>query len=175
MPKVVVASKNKTKLNAVKQAFGLLFVTEEFQFEDMPVENGGGSQPASNKETYAGALNRVEEISKKVPADYWVGIESGIDERDGECALFSWIIVKSKDGRIGKAKTATFYLPDKIYAPMKGSKDLDNAADIVFEENQTGHKHGTVGILTDNLIDRTRYYVDPIILALIPFKNPDLY
>ncbi|MBQ0741266.1 DUF84 family protein, partial [Aquimarina celericrescens] len=36
-------------------------------------------------------------------------------------------------------------------------------------------KSGAVGILTGDIIDRTAYYTEAGILALIPFKNADLY
>jgi non-canonical (house-cleaning) NTP pyrophosphatase len=32
-----------------------------------------------------------------------------------------------------------------------------------------------VGILTDNAIDRQKLYEPAVVMALIPFKNPDLY
>jgi non-canonical (house-cleaning) NTP pyrophosphatase len=34
---------------------------------------------------------------------------------------------------------------------------------------------GAVGILTGDVLTRTTYYEPAIILALIPFKNPELY
>jgi inosine/xanthosine triphosphatase len=37
------------------------------------------------------------------------------------------------------------------------------------------HQGGTVGKLTQGVIDRTAYYEHTAILALIPFINPQLY
>ncbi|MGK0308683.1 MAG: non-canonical (house-cleaning) NTP pyrophosphatase, partial [Urechidicola sp.] len=36
-------------------------------------------------------------------------------------------------------------------------------------------KNGAVGILTGNLIDRTQFYVEAMVLALIPFLNKEIY
>ncbi len=177
MKKVVIASTNKTKITAVKQAFGLMFPLEEFEFKESGVK-ATVCDPTTNKETFTGALCRVEEASKSEDASYWVGIESGTDQRDGECAVFSWVVIKSNDGKIGKARSATFYMPDKIFKAMKEDRKLDDSDSLeetALHGGDNGHKHGTVGVLTDNLIDRVKYYVDPIILALIPFRNPELY
>lgn len=177
MQKVVIASKNKTKVSAVKEAFSALFPLEQFEYEELEVKSNV-CDPVTNKETYTGALCRVEEASKATQADFWVGIESGVDVREGECAVFSWVVIKGKNDMIGKAKSTTFYLPDKIFRLVHDEKKLEDSEAIEeispYGEGR-GHKHGTVGVLTDNLIDRTKYYVDPIVLALIPFKNPDLY
>jgi non-canonical (house-cleaning) NTP pyrophosphatase len=45
----------------------------------------------------------------------------------------------------------------------------------VFGQNNTKQKMGTVGVLTENVIDRTEYYKQAVIFALIPFINPELY
>jgi inosine/xanthosine triphosphatase len=66
-------------------------------------------------------------------------------------------------------------LPPAIAKLIKEGKELAHASDIVFNESKSGQKQGTIGILTNNIINRTRYYIDPVIMALIPFKNPDLY
>ncbi|MEZ4195237.1 MAG: DUF84 family protein [Candidatus Paceibacterota bacterium] len=46
---------------------------------------------------------------------------------------------------------------------------------MVFNEIKSGSHKGTVGILTNNVIQRKDFYREAVIHALIPFKNPDLY
>jgi len=53
--------------------------------------------------------------------------------------------------------------------------ELSKASDMVFKRENTKSTSGIVGILTDNLIDKTKHYIDIIILALIPFKNREIY
>lgn len=74
-----------------------------------------------------------------------------------------------------KAKTATFFLPPAIASLIHAGKELGEADDIVFGQTNSKQKNGAVGILTGDLITRTSYYVDAIILACIPFKNIELY
>lgn len=50
--------------------------------------------------------------------------------------------------------------------------DID---DILFNRSNSKQEDGAVGILTGRIIDRTKYYLEAVILALIPFKNEKLY
>ena len=49
------------------------------------------------------------------------------------------------------------------------------ADDIVFKRNNSKEKNGAVGILTNNLIDRTKYYEEAVVLSLIPFIKNELF
>ena len=103
-------------------------------------------------------------------------IENFIKESyfDNNYEAFAWIVISDKQ-KIGKAKTATFPLPIKISNLIKEGYELGDADDIVFKRSNSKQKNGAVGILTDNLINRTDYYAHAIILALIPFTNTKLY
>ncbi len=175
MKRIAVASKNPVKIHAVEQGFKLLFPAMEFSIEGYAVSSGVNDQPLSDNETFQGALNRVNHLSKTADADYWVAIEGGMEEINNEFHVFAWAVAKSKDNKIGKGKTVTFILPDAVSKHIREGKELAHAADIVFNESESGKKQGTIGILTGNHIDRTRYNLDAVIMALIPFKNPDLY
>ena len=121
-------------------------------------------------------MNRVEAAQREHPvADFWVGIEGGVEEKSGEIEVFAWIVVKSKDGRIGKGRAGTFFLPPKMAELVRQGKELGEVDDIVFGRTNSKQRNGTVGALTGDVIDRTEYYIHPIILALIPFKNEELY
>ena len=66
-------------------------------------------------------------------------------------------------------------MPTKISNLIKEGYELGDADDMVFKRSNSKQKNGAVGILTDNLINRTDYYSHAIILALIPFTNTKLY
>ena len=87
---------------------------------------------------------------------------------------FAWIVILSKDKK-GKARTGTFFLPPKVVELINQGKELGEADDIVFGHSNSKQKNGAVGILTGNLIDRTQFYVEAMVLALIPFLNKDIY
>jgi len=45
---------------------------------------------------------------------------------------------------------------------------------VKFRKNSK-QKSGAVGHLTKGVIDRTAYYVPAVVLAYIPWENPELY
>ena len=54
--KVIIASKNPVKINAVEIGFGKTFSNNEFSFEGVSVPSGVGDQPMSDQETILGCL-----------------------------------------------------------------------------------------------------------------------
>jgi inosine/xanthosine triphosphatase len=176
MKKIVVASKNPVKVQAVLNGFQSMFPGDTFTIEGVSVHSSASGQPMSDAETYAGALERVTAVSKEVPdADFWVGIEAGVEEKESEMEVFAWAVVLSNKGRYGKGKTGVFFLPPKVVELIKQGKELSEADDIVFNRQNSKQTNGAVGILTGDVIDRTKYCAEAVVLALIPFKNEALY
>lgn len=173
--KIVVASKNPVKVNAVKIGFNRLFPAMEIDVQGVSVESGVSDQPMSDAETLEGAINRVKNAQHAKPeAEFWVGLEGGIQLVSDTMSAFAWIVVKGKT-RIGKARTGAFFLPPKVVALIKEGKELGEADDIVFGHQNSKQQGGAIGLLTDNVIDRTSLYVEAVIMALVPFKNKELY
>lgn len=171
-----MASGNPGKVKAVESGFARMFPGEEFSFEGVIVPSGVSDQPMSDKETYEGAQSRVEAVSRERPdADFWVGLEGGADEDGEDLYVFAWAIVKRSDGRVGKAKTGTFYLPHEVARLVREGKELAEADSIVFGRENAKHKGGVSGLLTGDAIDRPHLYADGIVHALIPFKHEAYY
>ena len=77
--KVVIASLNPAKINAVQSAFNSAFPHQEFNFVGVSVPSEVADQPMTDEETHRGALNRVKNAKVEMPnADYYVGLEAGI-------------------------------------------------------------------------------------------------
>lgn len=171
--KIVVGSKNPVKIKAVKRAFRKVFPDKKLEFEAIDVPSGVSSQPIGDKNTLKGARNRAVNASKKVKADFYVGLEGGVGkEMNAERA---WMFVVDKNGKEGYASTGTFPIPQEITKLMKKGKELGEATDIVFRHNNSKQGLGAVGLLTKGVVDREKYYTQAIILALIPFVNKNLY
>lgn len=172
---IIVGSKNPVKISCTDSAFHQAF-DDAFLIEGLNVGSGVSNQPAGDQETYQGALNRAVNSKAVFPeADYWVGIEGGIEEIGDEMQAFAWVVIIDKSGKIGKAKTATFFLPPAITALVKGGMELGEADDQFFQRENSKTGNGAVGILTHDRIDRKNYYTPAVILALIPFLNPEIY
>src|SRR5687767_9772033 len=104
---VIVASHNPVKINAALQGFTLMFPKSTYSSRGVAVPSGVPEQPLSDEETLLGATNRAENARALEPgADYWVGIEGGIDEDNGSLRSFAWVVVIEKEGgRLGRART----------------------------------------------------------------------
>lgn len=171
--KIVVASKNPVKTASVKQAFSNFF--NAFNIVEMDVDSGVSCQPLSDEETLRGATNRARLAKENFPdADFWVGIEGGIQKQNSIFTAFAWVVICSEN-QTGKAKTCTFELPGKVTELIENGYELGHANDLVFKEKNSKQKSGAVGLLTKNKTDRTELYKQAVILALIPFINPGLY
>ncbi|MCI0515137.1 inosine/xanthosine triphosphatase [candidate division KSB1 bacterium] len=173
--KLILASTNPVKKKATLSAFRAMFPEVEFEIETCKVPSGVADQPKTSAETLAGARNRVQNARKVKPlADFWVGIEGGVDELEDELAAFAWIVVESAE-MTGRSRTGTFFLPRKITELIHQGKELGEADDIVFNQQNSKQKNGAIGLLTRNVVTRFILYRHAIILALVPFRNAALY
>ncbi len=173
--KIVIASTNPVKIRAVENAFKKVFKTKDVKIESVSVESRVAGQPIGDKETIKGAINRVNNVVKIFPkADYWIGIEGGVEIVGGMLSSFTWVVIKSED-QTGSAKTDTYFLPEKVTQLVKQGKELGDAIDTVFKKHNSKQNNGAVGLLTKDLITRDKLYEDVVVLALIPFIHKGLY
>jgi len=175
MKKIIVGSKNPVKIKATLKAFKKVFKNERFKIEGVDVPSGVPSQPMGNEQTIKGSLNRANNAYKKYPgADYYVGLEGGLEELDGSLYAFGWVSVKGKK-MIGKGRSPSNVLPLAVTKLIKKGMELGKADDIVFGRKNSKESNGTIGLLTHDLVTRADAFTVATILALIPFVNPKLY
>lgn len=167
--KVVVASLNPAKINAVKSAFQSAFPHQAFEFIGISVESEVDDQPMSNEETRDGALNRVRNAKISQPgADYYVGLEAGIEDN----VTFAWMIIESDTHR-GESRSASLMLPPLVIEKLDHANELGDVMDEVFGTENIKQKGGAISLLTQDLLTRSSVYHQALILALIPFTNPE--
>jgi len=176
MKKVVVGSENPVKIDVARQAFEKVFPNEKFEFLGYKATSKVSDQPKSDEETLRGAFNRVEDCKRKFPdADFWVSQEGGVVDDVIHMFESSHIVIVSKDGTIGRAKAATFEIPKSIAEDIRKGMELGPAADKLFKVSNSKQQASIIGLLTDNLVDRTSTYLQSAIFALLRHKHPDLY
>lgn len=147
----------------------------DFEVVPVSVPSGVADQPMSDADTLRGAQNRVHHACLARPdADYWIGIEGGVETMDDDLAAFAWIVVRSRT-RTGKARSGTFLLPPAVTALVKQGIELGEADDRVFGHTNSKQQGGAIGLLTDNVVDRKQLYEQAVLLALVSFKNEVLY
>lgn len=176
MKKIIIGSENPVKIEVARQAFEQVFPEEKFEFLGYRAVSNVSDQPKSDEETLRGAYNRIEDCKKKFPdADFWVSQESGII--DDVISMFetSYIVIVSNSGVIGRAKAASFEIPKPIADNIRGGMELGPAADKLFSVSNSKQQGSIIGLLTNNLIDRTSTYLQSAIFALLRHKHPNLY
>jgi inosine/xanthosine triphosphatase len=172
---VIIGSQNPVKINATKEGFSKVFPKDSFVYTGLSVPSHVSDQPMSDAETLMGAKNRSRNAQEKVPnADFWVGIEGGVEEVNGNIEVFAWIAI-CNSRQEGASRTCTFTLPLGLTTLLHQGIELGHANDIFFGEEHSKQKGGAVGSLTNQVLGRTEYYVQPVLLALIPFLHPELY
>ncbi|MGK7294643.1 MAG: inosine/xanthosine triphosphatase [Candidatus Wenzhouxiangella sp. M2_3B_020] len=175
MKRLVVASSNPVKLRAVRGGFEAMFPDEEIDLLPVSVDSGVSDQPSGSDETLAGARNRARAASLSRPdADYWFGIEGGIEDRDSGMAAFAWVVARCGETE-GRGRTAEFVLPEAVAELVRDGLELGEADDRVFGRSDSKRKEGAIGLLTGNAIDRASLYREAVVMALIPFRNASLY
>jgi len=170
--KVVIASHNPAKIRAVNKAFALQFPGEEIEYTPVSVESGVSDQPLSDEETRHGARNRARNACETHPdANFWVGLEGGIETIDEQLMAFAWMAVLGPDQRIGEARTVTLPLPPAVKALVAQGLELGDANDKVFSTVNSKHQGGAFGLLTNGIYTREGVYTEALVIALVPFIN----
>lgn len=187
---VAVGSTNRVKIASVEAAFSLAFSHSRLDVRGFKAQSGVPDQPRSDTETKQGAANRARRAATLwtdedgSPPDFSVGLEGGVAEEptfstlgvgDDHLESFAWMAVVSRKGQWGFARTASFQLPPAVAELVRGGMELGDADDKVFSRRGSKTQEGAVGILTHGLITRATYYEHPLVLALAPFCNPDLF
>ena len=170
--KVVVASRNPVKLGAAREAFEALFPDANIEVVSADVASGVADQPSSDEETRTGARNRANGAFDAQPdADYWVGIEGGVEIIDGQLLAFAWMAVRGGDNYLSESRSATLPLPPAVKDLMDQGMELGEANDRVFATINSKQGGGAYGLLTDGRYTRESIYTQTLIIALTPFVN----
>lgn len=175
--KVLVGSRNPVKVAATAEAFSKFFDTVDVS--GIRVNSNVPAQPV-NAETFAGARNRALELSmtneaRNSGAKFFVGIEGGIQKLYDRWFTFGVICIRDNTERVGYGTTPFFELPAHITKELLRGVELGDVMDTLIGEQNTKERQGAVGHFTNGVMDRKAYYVAGLVVALIPFLNPDLY
>lgn len=147
-----------------------------FDIVGVSVESGVADQPMTFDETLRGAKTRVANARAEYPdADFWVGLEGGVDIQEDEMAVSGWVVVSDREGCIGKSMTNTIYLPPQVAKLVAEGMELGDADDAVFGTTNSKQSNGAVGILTGDVLKREEGFMIGVIGALVPHRNPSFY
>ena len=90
MKTIVLASHNPVKALSALTGFQRMFPGQEFRLQMSAAHSGVRAQPLCSDETLSGARNRTQAARQAQPeADFWVGIEGGVEPHGTELSAFA--------------------------------------------------------------------------------------
>lgn len=170
---VVVGTTNPAKLAAVKG--GLHRIWASAQVTGVNVPSGVRDQPLTDEEAICGATNRARLALASQTADLGVGVEGNTVEIEGQMFSTAWVVIVDQAGKRGLGSSGRFLLPERVAQAIRQGGELGPLMDHFTGEQNTKHKQGAVGILTNGLINRTAALETAVIFALTRFLNPEYY
>jgi inosine/xanthosine triphosphatase len=175
--KILVGSKNPVKLDAVQETFSLYFNPNEVIGID--VDSNVPDQPI-NHETFTGAENRAKGLKKinsaqSLNADFFVGIEGGIQQNYNKWFAFGCMCLIHKSGRKSFGTSAHFELPEIVTKQLLERKELGHIMDEIMQQENTKQKGGAISYFTNGKMSRKELYIPGLISALVPFQHEKMY
>lgn len=174
--KVLVASKNASKIDGTKVAFEKFF--DDVNVVGVSVESEVSEQPF-DKETLIGAKNRIKNLKKycktnNLQADYFVAIESGIINIYDEYFLIDFVVIENNLGQEGIGTSCAFPIPKRLIKDIK-ERGFGQVFDEIFVAEKTRKVGGGIMGLTHGNITRTCKTTESVIMALTRFVNNEFW
>lgn len=173
--KIFVGSKNAGKIEGARRAFARYF--ENIDVVGVSVSSDVPDQPV-NDDIYNGAVNRVINLKKyavdnNIAADYYVSIESGINNLLGDWIITNVAVIENSDGERSMATSPSFPVPNRLVDEII-STDLNKVMNKVFSEDKDRHNGGgAIELLTHGELSRIDLTEVAFIMALTKFINKD--
>jgi len=170
--RISVGSENPVKIEAVRRVFRPLYGLLEV--EGFEVETGVAKQPRSD-EVLLGAINRAKEAIGN--SHLGIGIEAGLFWNE----VLEWYFdiqfcaIVDSNGRITVGHGPGFWYPPDVIDKVEKGASVDEAMFNITGIESIGHRMGSVGYLSKELMNRTALTEQAIIAALIPRIRPELY
>ena len=172
--KVLIGTKNKSKIEGAKKAFDMYF--DNVEIEGINVESNVSKQPVNN-EIFKGAVNRVNNLynyvkENDIQFDYLISVESGIINLYGNYFIMSVSYIKDKNNYESFGISSSYPVPNK-YVDDIIKNDLSSVMDKIFK----GHdlNKGSIDVLTHNKINRIDLTYESFVMALTKYINKDLW
>ncbi|MDS0281129.1 inosine/xanthosine triphosphatase [Haloarcula onubensis] len=161
---VAIGSENPVKVRALER------VVPEAETTALGVESGVPEQPWGRSETVRGARNRADAALAVTDADYGVGIEGGVAERDvpGGLWLVMWAAVT--DGTTSHLGAGpSIRLPAAVAQRLRNGEELGPVLDDELGREDIAEQEGAIGVYTAGRVGRADALVDAVAGAFGPF------
>ena len=171
--RVAVATGNQTKVRAVKNVFTQVFGYVEMV--EVPTGNAG-TQPVGDG-TIQGSIDRAKAAIDDSDADFGVGIEAGlfrVPKLDKHFDVQYCAIIDS-EGNMTVGHGPGFEYPPSVTRSALNGVPVGEVMSKLTGIERIGHRNGSIGYLSNGVIDRISLTELAVLMALIPRIRPELY
>ena len=170
MKRIIVASLNQNKINAVKESF------PSYHVEGVSSPSGVPEQPIGLNEIIRGSINRAKGAFGN--CSYSVGIEDGIssvpETKSGYMNFCCCAVYDGKKIYLGLGP-AFEYPPECTMMVIEKGVTISEAFLPVSGRPDIGYEMGIIGWLTKGRINRKDYTKQAVEMARIQIDNADMY
>lgn len=152
--KIIIGSKNPTKITAVKNSFQHL----ESEFISLDVQSGVSEQPFSDEETIKGAINRAKGALEQGNGDIGIGLEGGVHETSHGLLLCNWGALATLDMEPIVAGGARFLLPEEVAVRLRTGEELGPVMEDYAKKKNVSKQEGAVGVFTNGMVNRAEMF-----------------
>lgn len=173
--KIKVGSKNKVKVEAVKEALNDYNQFTQAEVEGLSADSGVSDQPKSLEETIEGAINRARNAFQD--CDLSIGLESGLmpvpKSKTGYMDFCACAIYDGQNFHLGLSSAWEFPKKEILDDILNNNLDMSQAINKagLTTNPDIGSEEGAIGILTKGRLNRKAYTKQAIITALIHLDN----
>ncbi len=170
MKRIVVASLNRNKIDAVKEVFPMHDVN------GAACDSGVRDQPIGLDEIIEGAVNRAKTVF--LDCEYSVGIEDGISQVPKTLSGYmNFCCCAIYDGsRVFLGLGPAFeYPPDCTKTVVDEGITISEAFAPVSGKPGIGYEEGIIGWLTDGKVSRKDYTRPAVLMAKVQIDKKELY
>lgn len=170
---VCVGSENQVKIEAVGNVFSTLF--RGIQVTGRKVASGVPEQP-KEREVIEGAVARAEAALME-DYDFGVGIEAGLflNEVVNQYFDVQYCAVIDKGKRMTLGHGSGFCYPEEIMELIGQGKTVGQSFKEKYGISDVGRKMGAIGLLSKELLVRTKLTEQAVLMAMVPRIRRDLY
>jgi inosine/xanthosine triphosphatase len=164
------------KVEAARAAFAAVWPEYVWEAIGAKVPSHVSNQPMSDEESITGARNRANgSLAGIEAAVYAVGLEGGLQQAGGWWFDAGWAVVVDRAGREGVGSTLKLPVSARMMDMVEQGLELGDICDILFQKQNSKQINGFFGLMTNDVITRTKAYTDGVIAALARFLQPTLF
>lgn len=176
--RISVGSKNKNKVDAVKELMPDYDFLSDSKVTSIEVSSDFNGQPKTLDETVQGAINRAKKAFKD--CDLSFGIEDGLmnvsETKSGYMNVCVCAIFDGKQIHLGTSSGFEYPVSVTKLVFDEGI-EIDEAMFKagVTKNKRIGYSDGVIGLMTKGRLNRKDYTKQAIVSALIHLENSEVY